>query len=67
MDINNFVINRVRRATMFSTSTGEAMWNINQVEQPSLKVTTAKAQAVDAIGVKIMEFSGLFISLIFFV
>lgn len=56
MDINNFVINRVRRATMFSTSTGEAMWNINQVEQPSLKVTTDKAQAVDAIGVKIMEF-----------
>ena len=56
MDINNFVINRVRRATMFSTTTGEAMWNINQVEQPSLKVTTDKAQAVDAIGVKIMEF-----------
>ena len=56
MDINNFVIERVRRATMFSTSTGEAMWNINQVEEPSLNVTTEKAEAVDAMGVKIAEF-----------
>lgn len=56
IDINNFVINRVRRATMFSSTTGEAMWNINQVEEPSLKVTTEKAEAVDAIGVKIMTF-----------
>ena len=56
MDINNFVINRIRRATMFSTSTGEAMWNINQVEEPSLNITTEKAEAVDAIGVRIMEF-----------
>lgn len=56
MDINNFVINRVRRATMFSTTTSAAMWNINQVESPSLKVTTEKKEAVDAIGVKITEF-----------
>lgn len=56
MDINNFVIERVRRATMFSTTTGEAMWNINQVEDPSLKVTTEKQEAVDAMGIKIMEF-----------
>lgn len=56
MDINNFVINRIRRATMFSTSTGEAMWNINQVEDPNLSVSTEAAEAVDAIGVRIMQF-----------
>lgn len=56
MNINNFVINKVRRASMFSNTTGAALWNITQVEEPSLKVTTDKKEAVDAIGVKIMEF-----------
>lgn len=56
MNINNFVINRVRRASMFSTTNGVALWNITQVENPSLSVTTDKNEAVDALGVKIMEF-----------
>ena len=56
MNINNFVINRIRRASMFSTTNGVALWNITQVENPSLSVTTDKNEAVDALGVKIMEF-----------
>lgn len=56
MDINNFVINRVRRATMFSTTNGEALWNINQVTDPSLNITTETEDAVDAIGARIMQF-----------
>lgn len=56
MDINNFVINRVRRATMFSTTNGEALWNITQIEDPSLSVTTDKTDAVDALGARIVQF-----------
>lgn len=50
MNINNFVINRIRRASMFSTTNGVALWNITQVENPSLSVTTDKNEAVDAAG-----------------
>lgn len=56
MNLNNFVIERVRRGTMFSSTTGEAMWSITQIEEPSLNVTSEKAEAVDALGAKIMEF-----------
>lgn len=41
---------------MFSTTTGEALWNITQVEEPSLSVTTEKNEAVDALGARIVEF-----------
>lgn len=56
MNINNFVIERIRRGTMFSPATNEALWSLTQVEEPSLSVTTEKAEKVDAIGAKIMEF-----------
>lgn len=56
MNLNNFVIERVRRGTMFSSTTSEAMWSITQIEEPSLSVTSEKAEVVDALGAKIMEF-----------
>lgn len=55
MNLTNFVIERARRGTMFSTTTGEAMWSITQIEDASLSVTSEKAEAVDALGAKIME------------
>lgn len=56
MNINNFVIERIRRGTMFSPATGEAQWTLTQIEEPSLSVTSEKAEKVDALGVKIMDF-----------
>lgn len=55
-DINNFVIDRVRRGVMFSTDTGEALWSLTQVEDPSLKMTSETGEAVDALGTTIMQF-----------
>lgn len=55
-DINNFVIDRVRRGTMFSLSKGDAQWSLTQIESPSLSVTTDNDEVVDAIGTRIMQF-----------
>jgi len=56
MNINNFVIDRAVRGTMFSTTDGKALWSINQVEEPSLKVTVDTKDALDALGTPIMTF-----------
>ena len=54
--INNFVIDHVLRGIM-TKKTGEYMWSINQITNPSLNVTlTDTAQAVDALGSPIAEF-----------
>lgn len=57
MDINNFVINRPLRGTMFNQTTGELLWTINQITDPTLTVSSETAQAVDALGTPIMEFN----------
>ena len=56
IDTNNFIIDRVRRGTMFSTTDGSALWSINQITNPSLSMTSESVDAVDAIGVKVMTF-----------
>lgn len=54
--INNFVIDHVLRGIMVK-KTGEYMWSVNQITEPSLNVTlTDAAQAVDALGTPIAEF-----------
>lgn len=55
-DVNNFVINRFLRGTMFSTDNGEMLWSVNQITDPSLTMSADETQAVDAIGVEIMSF-----------
>ena len=55
-DLNNFLIDRVRRGTMFSSSTGEALWSITQIQDASLNMTSETAQVTDAIGNVIQEF-----------
>lgn len=54
--LKNFVIDRVRRGVMFNTNSGEPMWAINQITNPSLSVTTDTSDAVDALGSTIMTF-----------
>ena len=55
-DINNFVIDHVIRGVMISSSTGDVMWSINQITEPSLSITTESAEAVDALGSTIATF-----------
>ena len=51
--ISNFVIDRVRRGFMMHSSTGEVLWALNQIENPTLNVTAETADAVDALGTPI--------------
>lgn len=55
-NLNNFLIDRVRRGTMFSDTTGEAMWSITQIKDASLNMSSETADATDAIGNVITQF-----------
>lgn len=54
--LNNFLIDRVRRGTMFSDTTGEALWSITQIKDASLNMSSETSDAVDAIGNIITQF-----------
>lgn len=54
--LTNFVIDRIRRGSMFDLETGEVMWTISQVEDPSLSITADNDEKVDAVGTRIMQF-----------
>ena len=56
MNLNSFVIDRPLRGLMLHSSTGEVLWTINQIEEPSLQVSADTQDAVDAIGATIMSF-----------
>lgn len=55
--LKNFVIDRVRRGIMFHSGTDDVLFAINQIENPSLNVTSETADAVDALGTPIMTFN----------
>lgn len=55
-DISNFVIERISRGTMLSSADGSLLWALNQIEEPSLSVTSDTRDAVDAMGTPIMTF-----------
>lgn len=55
--LSNFVIDRVRRGVMLHSSTGAMLWSINQIENPSLSVTSETSEAVDALGTPIAIFN----------
>lgn len=54
--IRNFVIDRVRRGTMFHKTEGYALWSLNQITNPSLKVTADTQEAKDALDTPIAIF-----------
>lgn len=56
-DINNFVINRPLRGTMFNSTTGELLWTVSQVMDPKLTVSSETKDATDALGTPIMQFN----------
>ena len=57
MKVNNFVIDRILRGIMTSTADGSYMWSINQIQDPSLNITSETAEAVDALGSRIAVFN----------
>lgn len=58
MLINNYVVDRVRRAIMLSSATErKILWSISQITNPTLSVTSESAEAVDALGSPIVQFN----------
>ena len=55
-DINNFVIDRIRRGYMLHSTTSKMLWSVTQVTDASLKISSDSTDATDAIGNKIMTF-----------
>lgn len=55
-DVSNFIIDRVLRGTMTSTTDGSVMYFINQITNPQLSITADNVQAVDALGTAIQTY-----------
>ena len=56
LNIENLVINRVVRGTMFDKATGEVMVSIDQITEPSLECSGEQVFTNDALGQKIAAF-----------
>ena len=54
--IKNFIVDRVVRGNMYSHKTGELLWSLNQITNPSLSMESETVDAVDALGTPIMSF-----------
>ncbi len=54
--VNNLVIERIRRIILRDSATGEILWTINQITNPTLTITSEQAEAVDALGTPIVKF-----------
>ena len=55
-DLNNFVIDRVVRGIATDMKTGEVLFSINQITNPSLNCSAESTDAVDALNVPIATF-----------
>ena len=54
--IKNFIVDRVVRGNMYSHKTGELLWSLNQITNPTLSMESETVDAVDALGTPIMSF-----------
>jgi hypothetical protein len=55
-DLNNFVIDRVVRGIATDMKTGDVLFSINQITNPSLNCAAESSDAVDALNVPIATF-----------
>ena len=55
-DLNNFVIDRVVRGIATDMKTGDVLFSINQITNPSLSCSSESTDAVDALNVPIATF-----------
>lgn len=54
--VKNFIIDRIVRANMYDTKTGQLLWSLNQIQSPSLTMDAETVEAKDALGTTIMSF-----------
>lgn len=55
LTMGTFIVNRPIRGTMFD-STGDVLWTVNDLKDPTLTASTETEDAVDALGSPIMRF-----------
>ena len=55
-NIDNLIINRALSGSMLNKATGEALYSLNQIKDPSLEITGETVYSVDAMGVKVAAF-----------
>lgn len=55
-NIDNLIINRALSGSMFDKATGEAMYSLNQITEPSLEITGETVYTVDAVGTRVAAF-----------
>lgn len=55
-DLNNFVIDRIVRGVATDMKSGDVLFSINQITNPSLSCTSESTDAVDALNVPIATF-----------
>lgn len=56
-NINNFIISHVIRGVMLNNSDNSIMWAINQIEDPTLNISSETQNSVDALGSVLASFS----------
>lgn len=56
LNIDNLLINRALSATQFDKSTGDVMYTLNQITDPSLEINGEQVAINDAMGVKVASF-----------
>lgn len=56
-NVSNFVIDHVLSGAMIDTRHDTVMWQINQISDPSLNVSSETSEAVDALGTPITTFN----------
>ena len=56
INVNNFIIDRIVKGVAYDAATGEVLFSINQIENPSLSCTSEATDAVDALGTPITSF-----------
>lgn len=56
VNMNNFVIDRVLRGLFLDSGNGDVLFSLNQIQNPSLTVSSESSDAVDALGTPIATF-----------
>lgn len=56
LNIDNLIIDRALSGSMIDRSTGEALYSLNQIADPSLECTGEQVYVTDAVGVRVAAF-----------
>ena len=56
LNIDNLIIDRALSGSMIDRQTGEALYSLNQISEPSLECTGEQVYVTDAVGVRVAAF-----------